>query len=278
MNRRDALIAGGISALFPVSFSAAAQVPIATADLKIGMAGYSFAHYRNNISAVISVMQQTGVTNMTLKDFQLPYKSTTEEAASIISELRTGGIEPYGLGVIYMEQDEDVDRYFAYAVRTGIKMIIGSPAEKTLKAVERNVKSTGVKIAIHNHGPEDKRYPDIDTIYGLITGLDARIGICLDVGHSFRCGHDPAKMLDRYGDRVMDMHVKDVTEPVAGGISTIPGRGKIDLAGVLTVAAKIGYKGFCSLEYERPGDPAIGISESIGYLRGLIKGLSARIQ
>lgn len=276
MNRRDALIAGGLSALFPISLSAAPKSGISITDLKIGMAGYSFVHYKSNLRAVISVMQQTGVTHMTLKDFQLPYESTAGQAAEIIDQFRKGGIEAYGLGVIYMEKDEDVDYYFGYAARAGVKMIIGSPAEKTLKAVERNVKATGIRIAIHNHGPEDKRYPDIDTIYGLISTLDERIGICLDIGHSFRCGHDPSKMLEKFGDRVIDMHVKDVTEPVAGGISTIPGRGKINLADVFTTAGKIGYKGYCSLEYERPGDPAAGISESIGYLRGLVKGLSSR--
>jgi sugar phosphate isomerase/epimerase len=276
MNRRDAIIAGGLTALFPSSLPSMALPPDSSADLKIGIAGYSFAHYRDNISAVISVMQQTGVTHMTLKDFQLPYESTAGEAAAIISQLRKGGIEPYGLGVIYMEQDSDVDRFFSYAERAGIKMIIGSPAEKTLAAVERNVKSTGIRIAIHNHGPEDKRYPDIDTIYKLISGLDSRIGICLDVGHSFRCGNNPAKMLDRFGDRVMDMHIKDVTEPVAGGISTIPGRGQINLSDLFSTAVKKGYKGFCSLEYERPGDPAIGIAESIGYLRGMMTGLFGR--
>jgi len=273
MNRRDAIIAGGLTALFPSSLPAKALQSDSSAHLKIGMAGYSFAHYKNNINAVISVMQQTGVTHMTLKDFQLPYESTEAEAAAIISQLRNGGIEPYGLGVIYMEQDSDVDRFFSYANRTGIKMIVGSPAEKTLAAVERNVKSTGIRIAIHNHGPEDKRYPDIDTIYNLISGMDSRIGICLDIGHSFRCGHNPAKMLERFGDRVMDMHIKDVTEPVAGGVSTIPGRGRINIAELFSTAAKIGYAGFCSLEYERSGDPAIGIAESIGYLRGLKKGL-----
>ncbi|MFZ9982710.1 MAG: sugar phosphate isomerase/epimerase family protein [Cyclobacteriaceae bacterium] len=276
MNRRNAIIAGGLTALFPASIPAMARASSSPADLKIGIAGYSFAHYKNNLSAIISVMQQTGIKHMTLKDFQLPYESTAGEAAALISQLRKGGIEPYGLGVIYMEQDSEVDRSFSYAARAGIKIIIGSPAEKTLAAVERNVKSTGIRIAIHNHGPEDKRYPDIDTIYKLISDMDSGIGICLDIGHSFRCGHNPAEMLDRFGDRVMDMHIKDVTEPVAGGISTIPGRGQINISELINTASRIGYKGFCSLEYERPGDPAIGIAESIGYIKGLIKGLSGR--
>jgi sugar phosphate isomerase/epimerase len=72
----------------------------------------------------------------------------------------------------------------------------------------------------------------------------------------------------------MDMHIKDVTEPIPSGTSTIPGRGKLNLRGVFEAAVSMGYQGFCSLEYERPGDPALGIAESIGYMKGLMKGLS----
>lgn len=238
------------------------------------MAGYSFVHYKGQLDQVISVMQATGVRHMTLKDFQLPYSSNREQAATIINKLRTAGIEPYGLGVIYMESVQDVDKYFSYAATAGISLIIGSPAPELLPAVEEKVKSSGIRIAIHNHGPEDKRYPDIDSIYELIKNRHQGMGICLDIGHSFRCGNNPADMLKRYGSRVMDMHIKDVTEPIATGTSTIPGRGKINLSALIETAASMDYQGFCSLEYERPGDPALGIAESIGYMKGLMKGLS----
>ena len=276
MNRRKALITSGLGALLPFTgeLKAGDFAYHQSENLKIGMAGYSFAHYKGNIDQVISVMQATGVNHMTLKDFQLPYSSNQEQAAAIITKLRTAGIEPYGLGVIYMESVQDVEKFFAYAATAGISLIIGSPAPELLPAVEEKVKTTGIRFAIHNHGPEDKRYPDIDSIYALIKNKNSGMGICLDVGHSFRCGHDPADMLKRYGSRVMDMHIKDVTEPIPSGTSTIPGRGKLNLRGVFEAAVSMGYQGFCSLEYERPGDPALGIAESIGYMKGLMKGLS----
>ena len=277
MNRRKALVTGGLGALLP--FAGGSKAGVFTnnqpGNLKIGMAGYSFAYYKGQLDQVISVMQATGINHMTLKDFQLPYSSNQEQAATIINKLRTAGIVPYGLGVIYMESMQDVDKYFSYAATAGISLIIGSPTPELLSTVEEKVKSTGIRIAIHNHGPEDKRYPDIDSIYELIKNRHQGMGICLDVGHSFRCGHDPADMFKRYGSRVMDMHIKDVTEPIATGTSTIPGRGKLNLSAVFETATSMGYQGFCSLEYERPGDPALGIAESIGYMKGLMKGLSS---
>ena len=273
MKRREAIVAGGLASLLPFTGLGAKFTSEAKnkASLKIGIAGYSFAYFKENLDQVISIMQEVGVTHMTLKDFQLPFELTSEETAKVISKLKSAGITPYGLGVIYMEKPEDVVRAFDYASRAGIDLIIGSPAEHLLPMVEDKVKSTGVRIAIHNHGPEDKRYPDIDSIYKAIEKLDTKVGICLDVGHSYRCGHNPAEMLKRFGTRVIDMHIKDVTEPVAKGKSTTPGRGQLDLQSVFQTAHEIGFSGFCSLEYERPGHPGMGIAESIGYMRGLIK-------
>ena len=242
---------------------------------KTGVAGYSFLHYQANLDRIIEVMQATGVTRMTLKNFQLPYDSTPESATAVIGKLKSAGIEVYGLGVIYMKSTEEVDQTFRYAQNAKVPMIVGSPSYEVIPYVEKKVKETGIRIAIHNHGPEDKLFPDIDTIYDRIKNLDERIGICLDIGHSFRCKHNPSEMLARYANRVVDMHIKDVTEQTPDGISTGIGRGIIDFTELIRTMKKIDYQGFCSLEYERPGDPAMGIAESLGYFRGVQRALNA---
>src|SRR6185436_8450585 len=116
-------------------------------------------------------------------------------------------------------------------------------------------------------------FPDIDSIYEKIKNMDPLVGICLDIGHSFRCKHDPAEMLMKFKDRVYDMHVKDVDEAVDNGKSVVMGRGKLNLANFVKGLNKSGYSGVCSLEYEvkqEPVDFAYGIAESVGYFRGLM--------
>ncbi|MBM3177095.1 MAG: sugar phosphate isomerase/epimerase [Bacteroidetes bacterium] len=245
-------------------------------QFNLGIAGYSFAYYKDQPDEAIRILKETGVRRITLKDFHLPMNCTEDACKTIIAKFAKEGIEVYGLGVIYMKTKEEVRNAFQYAAKAGVGMIVGSPVPEVLEVVEEEVKNRNIRIAIHNHGPEDKVYPDIDTIHEKIANRDRRIGICLDIGHSFRCNHQPAIMLERFHKRVIDMHIKDVTIQKPDGKSTIPGRGIIDLKGFFSTVKRVGYTGMCSLEYEVPGRPDTGIGESIGYLRALTNTLAQK--
>ena len=169
-----------------------------------------------------------------------------------------------------MKSQEEVDNAFSYAQMAGVKTIIAAPAFEMLAYVEKKAKEYNIRVAIHNHGPEDKLFPDIDSIYEKIKAMDPLIGICHDIGHTFRCGHDPAAMFLKYKDRIYDMHLKDVDEPIEKGQTVINGRGKMDFISLVKAMDKSGYKGMCSLEYEQKNDPALGLAESIGHFRGVL--------
>jgi len=241
-----------------------------TRAFTIGIAGYTFLAYNNNIDKIIEVMNALSVTYISLKNFQLPYESTQQQVNEILGKFKAAGINVYGLGVIYLKTETDVDNAFAYARMAAVKIIIASPAFEILNYVEKKAKEYGMRIAIHNHGPEDKLFPDIDSIYEKIKTMDPLIGICLDVGHTFRCGHDPAKMLLKYKDRIYDMHVKDVDEPVEKGHTVINGRGKMDFVSLVKALDKSGYSGSCSLEFEQKDDPAMGLAECVGHFKGVL--------
>ncbi len=274
-SRRDFVKIVGASALasaLPTS-SAIADSPFSkiTRTYHLAIAGYTFLIYNNNIDKVIEVLKAVDIKYISLKDFQLPYNSDKQQAEVIIGKFKAAGIQVYGLGVIYLKTEKDVDNAFNYAQLAGVNTIIASPVYEVLSYMEKKAKEYNIKVAIHNHGPEDKLFPDIDTIYDKIKNMDARIGICLDIGHSFRCGHDPAAMLLKYKDRIYDMHLKDVDAPVEKGNSLIMGRGKIDIVSFVKALDKSGYSGMCSLEYEQKGDPAIGVAECAGFFRGVLK-------
>jgi sugar phosphate isomerase/epimerase len=194
----------------------------------------------------------------------------------VINKFKSAGLEVYGLGVIYVKTQQDVDNTFNYAKMAGVKMIVISPTYEMLAAIEKNAIEFKIRVAIHNHGPEDKLFPDIDSIYEKIKGMDPLIGICLDIGHSFRCKHDPAEMLLKFKDRVYDMHIKDVEAQVDSAKGTVMGRGKIDLVSLVKALDKSGYSGMCSLEYEvkqELTDFIYGLAESVGHFRGLMKAI-----
>ena len=274
--RRNFIRLAGVGAVTAgISFQSMANASPASAALPskelfdLGVAGYSFFGSNGGIDKNIETLKALKIKYVTLKDFQLPYNCTKEQADAIMGKFRAAGIEPYGLGVIYMRNEKEVDDAISYAKRAGVKMIVGSPSVNVIQYLESKIKDTDIRIAIHNHGPEDKIFPDIDSIYELIKNMDKKIGICLDIGHSFRCGHNPSEMLLKYHDRIYDMHFKDVNEPVKEGKTVVNGWGKMDFVSYIKALRKIKYSGRISLEFELK-NPELGIAESLGHFRGVM--------
>lgn len=235
----------------------------------MGMAGYTFRNFK--IDESISMMKRVGINNVTLKDFHLPFDSTPDQTNEIIGRFKQAGINVYGVGVVYMRTKEEVDRTFAYAKNAGVEMIVGVPTYELLSYTEQKVKEHSMKIAIHNHGPEDKLYPGPKDVYDRIKDMDARVGLCLDIGHAFRAGADPAKAITSYASRIFDLHIKDVTAAEKDAKVIEVGRGVIDFQSLIKALLKINYSGKCSLEYEKDmNDPLAGIAESAGYFRGVM--------
>ncbi|GAH43655.1 unnamed protein product, partial [marine sediment metagenome] len=133
------------------------------------------------------------------------------------------------------------------------------------------VKAYDIKLAIHNHGPGDKRYPSPESAYEKIKNMDSRMGLCLDIGHTKRIGIDPAKSARQFMDRLHDVHIKDVDKAAAEGQTVEIGRGVIDIPSFLKVLIERRYSGKVSFEFEKDGDdPLPGLAESVGYVRGCL--------
>lgn len=64
-----------------------------------------------------------------------------------------------------------------------------------------------MKYAIHLHGPDMPLYPDADDVWENVKDLDARIGMCLDVGHDTRNGKDPVANLKKYHTHAFLMYI-----------------------------------------------------------------------
>jgi sugar phosphate isomerase/epimerase len=242
-----------------------------SADLPVGIADYTFLHF--DIPQSIKMMQRLDIHSMSLKNFHLPYDSTKEKIDEVVNQYKAGGISIYGVGVIYMKSKEEVDQAFEYAKNVGVSIIIGVPEHDQIDYVEQKVKSYNIKLAIHNHGPEDKMYPNPQIAYDLIKNKDPRMGLCLDIGHAQRAGVDPAKAVLKYNKRIFDLHIKDVTKAEQDGKAIETGRGIINFPALVRALRKINYPGHCSVEFEKDmKDPFPGIAESVGYFKGVKDG------
>lgn len=264
----------------PASSTPAPAAAPARDPFVLGFAGYTFAKFK--LEPTLEMVRAVDVHYLCIKDFHLPLESTEAEIATFHEKCRRFGITGYGVGPIYMGSPEEVDRAFAYAKRVGVKTVVGVPfkmvdkkrvaSAELLKRIHDKVQEYDFRYAIHNHGPDmPELFPTAESAIELVAGLDRRVGLCLDIGHQLRAGKDPVKAVEAYADRLHDLHLKNVTSADKAGRGIELPRGAIDIPALVRALRKVGYRGVCSLEYEKDMDsPLTGIAESIGYFRGVL--------
>jgi inosose dehydratase len=130
--------------------------------------------------------------------------------------------------------------------------------------------AAGRRLAFHPHAATYIETPrEVDRLVGETD--PGRVGICLDVGHCIVGGGDPVAVLERLGDRVTHVHLKDVDPAIhaqladgridgLGGatderIFTELGVGSLDLSGVLRVLAARDYHGWLMVEQDSSWGP-----------------------
>jgi inosose dehydratase len=240
-----------------------------TIPYHLGIASYSFRAF--SLDQVIGMTKRLGVTRLTLKDIHLPLSSSDDEIRSVLGRIRAAALELSSCGVVYMNNEEEVQRAFHYARVAELDMLVGVPDSSLLQKAEQMVKETGVALAIHNHGPTDERFPSPESAYRLIERMDERMGLCIDIGHTQRLGLDPAEQVERFYDRLLDVHIKDVTRSDKDGTTVEMGRGVVDIPKLLATLRKLKYPRTLHIEFEKDEkDPLPGIAETVGYLRGVL--------
>jgi sugar phosphate isomerase/epimerase len=242
--------------------------------LKLGIASYSLRKFP--LERVLEVCRHLDVRYLTLKDMHLPLTDTPAQIQQALREIEAAGITLMGGGVIYMKNDPAAARKaFEYARLARFPLIVGAPDPDALDLVEGLAREFDMRVAVHNHGPEDKSYPAPQDAYALIKGRDARIGLCIDVGHTMRAGVEPVAAVRECRDRVFDLHLKDLAVKTDKDSQVPVGRGVLDVPGLFRALLEIGFSGHAALEYEiEPDDPVAGMRESLAYMRGVLDGLA----
>lgn len=248
--------------------------------IRLGLASYTFRNFSRD--QMIGFMKQIRITALNAKDVKDHLPSDPQEEAKAVADYTANGIKLHAAGAIYFRKDEDADvrSQFEYCKRAGIGVIVaGDPTPETLPRIEKFVKEYGIRVAIHNHGPEDKVWPSPLDILKSIHGLDPRIGCCIDVGHTVRAGTDVVQAIHAAGPRLINMHMKDLTDFQNKASQVTVGDGKLPIREIFAALIAIDYKGFVDLEYEVHGDdPMPGVIGSFAYMRGVLDGMGYRDQ
>jgi sugar phosphate isomerase/epimerase len=269
-------IAAGISAAGAPRSSAQAKLrPDSDSwhGFKAGVASYTLRQMP--LEQAIKAIQRVGLKYVSIKDFHLALNSTTEQRKETVAKFKAAGINPLSCGNITMQNEEaNIRQAFEYARDTGIPTIVCSPHPDSMPILDRMVKEFDIKIAIHNHGPEDKRFPSPYDAWNKVKDYDKLLGLCIDVGHTARAGVDPAESILKLRERLYDLHFKDINSTAPNGGTVEAGRGVLNLESILQALLKTKYPYLLSFEYEKDGsDPLPGLAETVGYCRGLLAGL-----
>jgi sugar phosphate isomerase/epimerase len=259
------------------SFASAQERPPAELSfpIRLGLASYTFRNF--NRAQLIGFMRRLNVFALNAKDVNdhLPKDPSGEAAA--LADYAAAGIKLHAAGVIYFGKDEDADMRskFEYCKRAGISVIVaGDPTVQTIPRIEKFAREYDMRIAIHNHGPEDKMWPSPVNVLKAVKDMDPRIGCCVDVGHTVRAGTGVVQAIQEAGPRLFNVHMKDLANLQDKESQVAVGDGNMPARRIFEALIAMKYDGFVDLEYEvHPDDPMPGVISSFAYMRGILAGL-----
>jgi sugar phosphate isomerase/epimerase len=267
--------ASATSSALPSQAQQPSQATGAPSPIHLGLASYTFRNFTR--AQMIGFMKQLNVTDLNVKDVKDHLPMDPSEEAKALADYAAAGIKLHAAGTIYFSKDDDADirSKFEYCKRAGISVIVaGDPAPEVLPRVEKFVKEYDIRIAIHNHGPEDKLWHSPLDILKAVNNMDPRIGCCIDVGHTVRAGTDVVQAIHEVGPRLFDVHMKDLTNFQSKESQVAVGDGIMPVRGIFEALINTKYQGFVDLEYEiHADDPMPGVISSFAYMRGVLAGM-----
>lgn len=261
-----------------------AKAPQASAEgkegppVRLGVCSYSFRDFQRNLA--IKMLKELDAPFVSVKEFHIPYTVTADEAARAVGAFQKAGLRIVSGGAIPLESDDPrvLRRYFEYARMCGMPMIVSAPTtHAALPHVERLAREFNIKVAVHNHGPEDKTFQSPDQVLEAVRHLNPMVGMCIDIGHSIRAGSNVVEAIAQAGPRLLDVHMKDLRKPDDKQSQCDVGKGIVPVPAIFRQLMTMKYAGYVNLEYEINSDnPVPGMMASLSYMRGVLAGMASQ--
>jgi len=242
--------------------------------LRVGAASYSLRSFP--LDQALQDIKRLGVHYLSLKEVHLPLTSTPEQRQQARQQAESLGLKITSCGVIYLTNDEaQMRQAFDYVRDLGAQIAVIGVSRDLLPLLNKVIAGYELRAAIHNHGPNDKRFPSPLEVYEAIQGLDKKIGVCMDIGHTFRMHEDLVADVKKTRDRLYSMHFKDLESDHVDAKGVPVGTGVMPIIPLLRELLHSGYREEVQLEYEvEAKDPLPGMAESFGFMRGALQDMS----
>jgi sugar phosphate isomerase/epimerase len=273
---KSVAVTAAYSAVSPIASLAAVPEPNDDKQfhgLRVGVCSYSLRAFP--LAETLQDIKRVGVRYLSLKEVHLPLSSTPEQRKQVRQQAEDLGLSITSCGVIYLKNEEaEMRQALDYVRDLGATVAVVGVNRDMLPLLDKVIRNYELKAAIHNHGPKDPRFPSPLEVYDAIKGLDRRIGVCMDIGHTFRMHEDLVEDAKKMHDRLYSMHFKDLDSDHIDAKGVPVGTGVLPIIPLLRELVRSGYDQEVQLEYEvEPKDPMPGIGESLGFMRGSLQAM-----
>ncbi|GAB3685799.1 hypothetical protein GCM10028857_16850 [Salinarchaeum chitinilyticum] len=189
-----------------------------------------------------TVLEELGEADVDVLELWGEHLSPHDHAATVaasVAALKATMIDVRGYGVVDIEEPEEARDHFAFADRIDAEYVTVNypPMRDDVTAELLGLADEfEIDVAIHNYS--SVHHDDTSQVFSSLAEVqDAlernqhqRLGACVDTGHFLVEDVDPAEVIERLGDRIVTVHLKDTS---ATAIEDVPGAGELELAAVL---------------------------------------------
>ena len=271
MNAKKSLIVSMAAAFLTVAAFAQGIGTSATFKGPVGVQIYSLRdQLKQDGAKALDVLKTLGVKYVEI-GVESHYGLTQEQMKQALDERGLVPIAAHaGSGFLLNKTDEAIAaaRYFGLkylgVAWAGHKAPLDEAQTLKIAAefneIGKRLKAAGIQFFYHNHGYEFQPYKD-GTLFDLLmekTDPDL-VKLEMDVLWTVFPGQDPVKLLKKYPDRWVLMHLKDLKKGVVGNLSggtaltndVVLGTGQADYPAILKACQEIGVK-YYFIEDESP--------------------------
>jgi sugar phosphate isomerase/epimerase len=237
-------------------------------QLQVGVQTWCFRKFRNGLE--IAPIKECGFSSVELAGVHACVADGSWD--EVISRYTSAGLKILGMGVQGLTRDrEPLEKALRFLQRAGAKFMsvdVRDEVEACVPLAEELAQQYGVKMALHNHG-RGHYWGSSRMIEQLFRKTGPQMGLCLDTAWALDAGEDPIAMVERFGERLYGLHIKDFVFDRAGKPKdVVSGTGNLDLGRLWAALEKVDFRGYVVLEYEGDvDDPVPAVKQCVKSIR-----------
>jgi sugar phosphate isomerase/epimerase len=167
-------------------------------------------------------------------------------------------------------KDEDIEYGFEMAKALGVRGITTSTQVSMAKRIAPFADKYKIMVGFHGHDQVDR--PDevsTEETFKAVMAASKYHAANLDIGHYTAANGDPIDFINKYHDRITNLHLKDRKKNHGPNVPW--GQGDTPIKPVLQLVKAKRYDIPGNIEFEYEGDPVVEVGKCLQYCREALK-------